>query len=112
MSKSHLTALRERLLALANQAEGVRSELATEAADGDTGAGVPHRLADLHSRAAEEVVTSQLLGLETGVEREARAAIERIDRGTFGKCERCGQPIPRGRLEAIPYTRTCVKCAG
>jgi RNA polymerase-binding transcription factor DksA len=112
MTKSQLTAFREQLFALANQAEDVRSELATEAANGDTGAGVPHRLADLHSRAAEEVVTTQLLGLESDVEREARAAIERIDRGTFGKCERCGQSIPKGRLEAIPYARTCVKCAG
>jgi DnaK suppressor protein len=112
MTKSQLAAFREQLLALANQAEDVRSELATEAAAGEAATGVPHRLADLHSRAAEEVVTTQLLGLETGVEREARAALDRIDHGTFGKCERCGQPIPKGRLEVIPYARTCVKCAG
>ncbi|MGI6034932.1 MAG: TraR/DksA C4-type zinc finger protein [Limnochordia bacterium] len=27
------------------------------------------------------------------------------------KCEFCGQPIPRERLEALPNTRRCVKCA-
>jgi DnaK suppressor protein len=107
---------RRQLLALLNRAEEVRSVLATEAerhaAAGNGEVGDPFRPAELHSRAAEEVVTTQLLGLEAGVEREVLAALERIDRGTFGKCERCGGPIPRGRLEAIPYTRTCVKCAG
>ena len=104
-----LAAARARLEALVNQAGQVRSELATETANGEAD---EDRLADIHNRAAEEVVTSQLLGLEEGVEREALAALERIDRGTYGICERCGQPIPAGRLEVIPYARTCVKCAG
>ncbi|HKB05437.1 MAG TPA: TraR/DksA C4-type zinc finger protein [Gemmataceae bacterium] len=114
-SRSDLSAFRSQLLALLNRAEEVRSVLATEtdrqavAADGVVD---PFRPAELHSRAAEEVVTTQLLGLEAGVEREVLAALERIDRGTFGKCERCGNAIPKGRLEAIPYTRTCVRCAG
>jgi DnaK suppressor protein len=107
-----LAAVRARLEALAHQAEEVRSELATESASGDNGHADEDRLADIHNRAAEAVVTTQLLGLEAGVEREARAAIERIDQGTYGLCERCGQPIPKGRLEVIPYARTCVKCAG
>jgi RNA polymerase-binding transcription factor DksA len=111
-TSTRLAAVREQLLALANQAEEVRSELATEAANGDAGEADPYRLADVHRRATEEVVTTQLLGLETGVEREARAAIERIDQGTYGLCERCGLRIPKGRLEVIPYARTCVKCAG
>lgn len=110
-TSSRLTAIRERLLTLANQAGEVRTELATEA-NGDAGHADPYRLADVHRQATEEVVTSQLMGLESGVEREALAAIERIDRGTYGICERCGQRIPKGRLEVIPYTRTCVKCAG
>jgi RNA polymerase-binding transcription factor len=114
-TRSDLAAFRSQLLALLNRAEEVRSVLATEterqsaAADGVVD---PFRPAELHSRAAEEVVTTQLLGLEAGVEREVLAALERIDRGAFGKCERCGQAIPKGRLEAIPYTRTCVRCAG
>lgn len=111
-TSSRLAAIRERLLALANQAGEVRTELATEAANGDAGHADPYRLADVHRQATEEVVTTQLLGLESGVEREALAAIERIDRGTYGLCERCGQRIPKGRLEVIPYARTCVKCAG
>ena len=41
---------------------------------------------------------------------EARAAIERLDDGTFGKCERCGRTIAKLRLNAIPYARDCIIC--
>ena len=43
---------------------------------------------------------------------EARAAIERLDDGTFGKCERCGRTIAKVRLNAIPYARDCIICPG
>ena len=38
-------------------------------------------------------------------------ALNRVERGTYGTCERCGAPIPAERLEAQPATRTCVACA-
>jgi DnaK suppressor protein len=41
---------------------------------------------------------------------ELAAALERLDDGTYGKCERCGQQIPIERLEAIPTARLCVGC--
>lgn len=37
-----------------------------------------------------------------------RAALERIDAGTYGVCEVCGQPIPEGRLEVRPDATRCV----
>jgi DnaK suppressor protein len=37
-------------------------------------------------------------------------AIERIDSGTYGKCERCGNAISIERLEAIPAASLCVSC--
>jgi DnaK suppressor protein len=38
------------------------------------------------------------------------AALRRMENGTYGKCERCGQGIPVERLEAIPAARLCVSC--
>jgi DnaK suppressor protein len=38
-----------------------------------------------------------------------RAALERIDAGTFGKCVVCGAPIEEKRLEAVPWTPSCRK---
>jgi RNA polymerase-binding transcription factor DksA len=114
ISRTEIKKFRNELLVLANRAEEVSSELASEQqrASPDGALIDPYRPAEIRSEAAGQVVTSQLRKIEAGVEREAMAAIERIDKGTFGKCERCGGPIPKGRLEAIPYVRTCMKCAG
>jgi RNA polymerase-binding protein DksA len=39
------------------------------------------------------------------------AALRRLDEGTYGRCERCGEPIAAGRLEARPTATTCINCA-
>lgn len=113
LSRADLDEFRMQLLSLANRAQEVGSELATEAhqKEGDGLAVDPYRPAELHNQAVGEVVTAQLRDLEEGIERESLLAVERIDNGTFGKCEGCGNAIPKGRLEAIPYVRICMKCA-
>ena len=37
-------------------------------------------------------------------------AVERIDHGTYGFCEVCGNPIPRARLQAFPMATLDVAC--
>jgi RNA polymerase-binding transcription factor DksA len=37
-------------------------------------------------------------------------ALDRIEDGTFGKCQACGKEIPQERLDAVPYTQFCVSC--
>lgn len=44
--------------------------------------------------------------------RQLDAAGRRLDDGTYGRCERCGQPISAGRLSARPTATTCIDCAG
>ena len=39
-----------------------------------------------------------------------RAALKRIDTGTYGICEDCGESIARGRLEAHPAAARCLEC--
>jgi RNA polymerase-binding transcription factor DksA len=34
-----------------------------------------------------------------------------MDLSTYGTCERCGNPIPAERLEALPWAILCVDCA-
>ncbi len=41
---------------------------------------------------------------------EVHAALERIERGIFGRCEDCGVDINRERLAPRPYLRTCSAC--
>ena len=42
---------------------------------------------------------------------EIDAAVARLDAGTYGVCERCGEAIASGRLEARPTARRCIRCA-
>lgn len=41
---------------------------------------------------------------------ELAEALQRLDDGSYGVCERCGQTIASARLEARPTARTCVGC--
>ena len=38
-------------------------------------------------------------------------ALERIAQGTFGICERCGKPVEKARIRALPYANLCIKDA-
>lgn len=40
---------------------------------------------------------------------EVRGALERIDAGSYGRCEVDGEPIPESRLDAVPWARLCVR---
>ncbi|AQZ50461.1 MULTISPECIES: TraR/DksA family transcriptional regulator [Martelella] len=39
------------------------------------------------------------------------AALQRIEAGTYGKCVKCGKPISEERLDVVPQTPFCKKCA-
>ena len=41
----------------------------------------------------------------------AERALEKADVGTYGMCDRCGGPIPRARLLAVPESVLCIGCA-
>ena len=41
---------------------------------------------------------------------EIRSALDRIEEGAYGSCERCEEPIPAKRLDALPWARMCVSC--
>ena len=41
---------------------------------------------------------------------EVTAALDRIERGTYGFCESCGEKIAFERLEIVPTARLCVRC--
>jgi RNA polymerase-binding protein DksA len=38
-------------------------------------------------------------------------ALRKLENGTYGTCETCGDPIAPERLEAIPWAPTCIDCA-
>ena len=58
-------------------------------------------------RGEAETLVTELRGALSEVER----ALERVEHGSYGVCERCGRPISPARLEAKPAVRTCIDCA-
>ena len=59
----------------------------------------------------EEEVNLGLLENEAELLEEVNDALDRIERGTFGRCENCERDISRERVEALPYARYCMRCA-
>jgi phage/conjugal plasmid C-4 type zinc finger TraR family protein len=57
-------------------------------------------------REQEISLANGILDRLTQVER----ALDRLDAGTYGRCERCGNAIPKARLEAFPSVTLCVSC--
>ena len=43
---------------------------------------------------------------------DVQRALDKLDAGTYGQCEACGDPIGSARLEAMPATRYCIAHAG
>jgi len=62
------------------------------------------------ARANDEVVES--LGEQATAElAQIKAALTRIELGSYGVCVRCGEAIPPARLKAVPYAAACAGCA-
>ena len=89
--------------------EQTRTPTGGEAAGGISNA--PLHLADVGSEAYNQELGATLLENEVYIRNEVLAALERVDRGTYGRCENCGRDIVSERLEALPYVRHCTRCA-
>lgn len=63
--------------------------------------------------ATETLELEKRLALENRVRQEMsdiEHALEKFEKGTYGLCENCGQPIALERLEALPQAALCVNC--
>ena len=67
--------------------------------------------ADSGQVAAEQGENQILAGSLREQLADADAALERLDSGRYGLCERCAKPITAARLEAMPTTRFCIEHA-
>jgi len=117
MTKADCNTYKRTLLSLRSRLTGNISRLADEAfrSNGSETSGnlshAPLHIADLGSDSFEQEFTLSLMQNEEQVLEEIAEALARIEQGTFGKCEECQATITKGRLQALPYARYCVKCA-
>lgn len=55
-------------------------------------------------------LSSQLAEVETRELQNIEQALEKMQAGTYGKCDACDKNIPLARLEALPYASYCIGC--
>jgi RNA polymerase-binding transcription factor DksA len=96
----NLLELRERLL---NQMSGLAKESAEELA------GYSLHMADSGTDNFDRDFALSLLSSDQDAVYEIEEALKRIEKNTFGICELTGKPIPKARLDAIPWTRFTVE---
>jgi RNA polymerase-binding transcription factor DksA len=73
---------------------------------------MPFHMADMGTDNYELENTVGLVDSERKMLIEIEDAFSRMEDGAYGVCQGHSGPIPRARLEAIPWARYCVACAG
>lgn len=104
MTKSELNRFRQTLEAKQGELAGIlrrRDEIAIEkSADA----------IDEVQRAAERELAIRNLDRESHLLRNVRAALRRIDQGSYGICGHCEEEISPRRLMAVPWAPFCIRC--
>ena len=124
MKKPEVTEFKNLLEAIQARLRGDVHQLTNEALGSDrqdTGgeSKSPTHMAELGSDTYEQDFALSLVANERETLAEITIALKKVKDGTFGLCEECVKEgktpsqstIPKERLRAIPYARTCVGCA-
>jgi RNA polymerase-binding transcription factor DksA len=96
--------------AMVDSMAGVAQGTLRSRAEGSEASAFGMHQADAGSDAYDRDFALSLLSQEQDALYEIDEALKRIELGTYGKCEMSGKPIPRARLEAIPFARFTVEC--
>jgi RNA polymerase-binding transcription factor len=66
--------------------------------------------ADQATAASEAAIQVRLHQTDSRLLRAIDEALARVERGAYGTCEVCSEPISAARLTAVPWTRLCLNC--
>jgi DnaK suppressor protein len=109
---AEITEVRDQLAAeaaeLRAEIERAESDIASRLGDAVIDAGDDQ--ADVGAKAYEREHELALTYNARELLAQAERALARIDAGTYGSCESCGEPIGKARLQAFPRATLCVKC--
>jgi DnaK suppressor protein len=116
MKKTDMLAYKEKLHAIRARLRGDVTAMAEVALrksgiEGSDSNAMPIHMAELGSDNFEQEFTLGLMEAEEGTLGHIESALERIEGGSYGRCIQCDGQIPKTRLNAIPYTPVCIKCA-
>jgi DnaK suppressor protein len=101
-------ALEEDLVRLRDELQLSARDLQDLLRDGVDSAG--NDQADIGSTSLERDAELSLAANQRELLMQTEKALHRLDRGTYGICESCGNPIGKGRLTAFPRATLCLQC--
>jgi len=73
-------------------------------------AAAPSHMADDASELAEQETAIGLVANVQSRLAEVDQALQKMERGTYGTCDDCGEPIAPARLQALPHATLCINC--
>jgi RNA polymerase-binding protein DksA len=116
ISKKELEELRESLLRERAELQAQLAELesasfGTSQSDLSGEVAFDEEYADAGTATFERERDESLTDNARDLLRKIEKALVRMDEGTYGLCERCGKPIEKARLKALPYATLCIKDA-
>lgn len=111
MKKTDSRVFKQQLLVLRARLRGDVTAMADAALKDASEARLSIHQADAGTDNFEQEFTLSLLANEGDTLELIESALERIEDGRFGLCVECESTIPKTRLNALPYTPFCVKCA-
>jgi RNA polymerase-binding transcription factor DksA len=117
LKNDELEAFRKTLQGLRSRLRGDLDQMTDEALRRDQPdssgnlSNVPLHMADIGTENYDQEFTLGLIENEQGTLELVNEALDRLDRGKYGRCVECGELISKPRLQALPYTRHCIQCA-
>jgi DnaK suppressor protein len=117
MKKPEMKVYKDLLVTLRSRLRGDVSAMKDSAlgsSTDDTGgnhAKMPIHMADVGTENFEQEFTLSLMEHDGEVLEKIESALERIADGVYGVCVECEGKIPKTRLDVLPYTPYCIKCA-
>jgi RNA polymerase-binding transcription factor DksA len=108
--KNMLLSLRSRLRGDVNALADAALRKTRSEASGDLSS-MPIHMADMGTDAFEQEFTLSLMEHDGSALEQIEAALVRIEDGHYGVCTECEAKIPKARLQVLPHTPHCVKCA-
>lgn len=109
--RTRLTEKRDRLRHLLDEEKQALRDAPDQGVDDFSPASSDTETADAASGTYQQELDATFVQRSRDRLMQVEQAIWRIEHDLYGRCLRCGQTIPEGRLEALPETPFCVACA-
>lgn len=102
-----------RRTALEEQRTHLRAEIMSQGADPESDEVTFSADSGFADRSHNTEERSRLISVASALRsnlRDVDRALAKIHAGTYGACERCGDPIATERLDALPWAMLCIRC--